>query len=106
MTLSWTTGCFFWQQQEGSPCSYNPLDSTEDASGTSSCNHVGVKNYPNLQEGITATAKTLNGDFRGYAHIRKCLASSTEPAETARAIGDSACTCAASAVQCSWIAVY
>ena len=49
----------YWAQHEGGKASYNSLNTTMKAAGTTDYNSAGVKNYPDAQTGINATAKTL-----------------------------------------------
>lgn len=66
-----------WQRAEGSEARFNPLATTQEWAGSSNFNSVGVKNYASLEDGIAATAKTLNyGADRGlygYKPIRRRL---------------------------------
>lgn len=66
-----------WMQAEGSEARFNPLATTQDWEGATNFNGVGVKNYRSLQDGVAATAKTLNyGADRGlygYKPIRRRL---------------------------------
>lgn len=66
-----------WCQAEGGAARFNPLNTTQVMPGSSNYNWVGVKNYVNLDQGLTATARTLNyGAERGlygYRPIRHRL---------------------------------
>lgn len=66
-----------WLQAEGDAGVYNPLNSTHDWPGATTFNSVGVKNYASFQDGVDATALTLNyGADRGlygYKAIRHRL---------------------------------
>jgi hypothetical protein len=54
-----------WHQAEGGNAKFNPLNTTQGASGASNYNSVGVKNYTSYQQGLQATAQTLqNGHYR------------------------------------------
>ena len=48
-----------WSRFEGGNAKFNPLNTTKKAIGTTDFNSAGVKNYPDMQTGIDATAKTL-----------------------------------------------
>lgn len=53
-----------WAQAEGTSASFNPLATTQGASGASNFNSVGVKNYVSYEQGLEATVKTLtNGRY-------------------------------------------
>ncbi|MFZ4515750.1 MAG: hypothetical protein ACOYN3_05510 [Acidimicrobiia bacterium] len=53
-----------WAQAEGTKASFNPLATTQGASGATNFNSVGVKNYPSYEVGLEATVKTLlNGRY-------------------------------------------
>lgn len=55
-----------WHSAEGGSASYNPLNTTQSASGASNYNSVGVKNFASSQSGLQATAKTIrNGYYPG-----------------------------------------
>lgn len=66
-----------WMQAEGSEAKFNPLATTQDMPGATNFNSVGVKNYKSLEQGVEATAKTLNygadRDLYGYKPIRRRL---------------------------------
>ena len=66
-----------WMQAEGLGGRFNPLNTTEDMPGATNFNSVGVKNYVSFEQGVAATAKTLNyGADRGlygYKPIRRRL---------------------------------
>lgn len=49
----------YWAKHEGGNASFNSLNTTMKAPGTTDYNSAGVKNYPNIETGINATAKTL-----------------------------------------------
>lgn len=49
---------------EGSQAQWNPLDTTQPATGDRLYNSAGVRDYPNKETGISATVITLhNGDY-------------------------------------------
>lgn len=51
-----------WAAQEGGGGANNPLNTTlQTAGSTGSINSVGVQNYANTADGVTATAQTLEG---------------------------------------------
>lgn len=57
-----------WEAREGgnwhNTAKANPLNTTENAPGATSMNGVGVKSYLNWNQGVNATARTLeNGDY-------------------------------------------
>lgn len=66
-----------WMQAEGSTAKFNPLATTQKMPGSTDFNSVGVQNYGSFQQGVEATAKTLNygADRRiyGYKPIRRRL---------------------------------
>lgn len=66
-----------WMQAEGDAGRWNPLNTTHDMPGATDFNSVGVKNYASFEDGVEATAETLNyGAHRGlygYHGIRHCL---------------------------------
>lgn len=72
-----------WRQAEGSGGKYNPFNTTQKMSGAVSINSHGVKSYQSIEDGITATIKTLkNGRYNcivnglindiGAENIAKC----------------------------------
>lgn len=58
-----------WQRAEGGTAAFNPLNTTLSAPGATAYNSVGVRDYPSANEGIRATAQTLQGPYRNYAEI-------------------------------------
>lgn len=66
-----------WCQAEGSAAAWNPLATTQDWPRATNFNSVGVKNYASVEDGLNATAQTLNyGADRGlygYKPIRRRL---------------------------------
>lgn len=62
-----------WTKVENTAAQYNPLATTLAYGDTSDFNSVGVKNYKTYQQGIEASALTLNGDFYGYAGLKQSL---------------------------------
>lgn len=66
-----------WMQAEGDAGRFNPLNTTHDMPGATDFNSVGVKNYASFQDGVEATAETLNYGAKrglyGYHGIRLCL---------------------------------
>lgn len=54
-----------WQRAEGGTAAFNPLNTTQHAPGATSYNSVGVRNFLDPQQGLSATAKTLlNGYYK------------------------------------------
>lgn len=69
----------------GSPYTFNPLNTTQKMTGSSSPGGVaGVQAYPDFKTGIDATVKTLSYGF--YTAIRNALASNAPPEVTIQAI--------------------
>lgn len=66
-----------WMQAEGDAGRFNPLNTTHDMVGATDFNWVGVKNYRSFEDGVKATAATLNygadRDLYGYKAIRRRL---------------------------------
>lgn len=76
-----------WAQAEGSRAAFNPLATTQPASGASSFNSVGVRNYTSYEQGLQATAQTLrNGNYGG---ILSALRSGTSAVSAAQAVAAS-----------------
>lgn len=74
---------YAWRQAEGKAGKYNPFNTTHKMPGSTDFNSVGVKNYLTLEDGFTATIKTLkNGRYNcivdglindiGAENIAKC----------------------------------
>lgn len=65
-----------WIQAENGPAN-NPLATTQEWPGATNWNSVGVKVYRTVEDGLNATAKTLNygadRDLYGYKPIRRRL---------------------------------
>ena len=66
-----------WIQAEGSAAAWNPLATTQDWPGATNFNSVGVKEYLTAEDGLNATARTLNygadRNIYGYKPIRRRL---------------------------------
>jgi hypothetical protein len=79
-----------WMQAEGGDARFNPLNTTEEWQGATDYNSVGVKNYRTLEDGLAATARTLNygadHDRFGYVPIRKRLRNNAYAYWTLRAV--------------------
>lgn len=82
-----------WCQAEGSEARFNPLATTQEMPGATNFNYKGVKNYKTLEQGVEATAKTLNygadRDIYGYKPIRRRLRRNVWAYWTLRAVEDS-----------------
>jgi cell wall-associated NlpC family hydrolase len=69
ITRNALVGLAEWQRREGGTASFNPLNTTQPMPGASSYNSVGVRNYRTAQQGILATAHTLqNGRYNDILH--------------------------------------
>lgn len=83
-----------WMQAEGDAGRYNPLNTTQDESGATVFNAVGVKNYLDWKQGVKATVKTLdfgaNHKEFGYQPIRAHLRNSDHPLLVMEAVERSA----------------
>jgi hypothetical protein len=66
-----------WMQAEGDAGRFNPLNSTHEMPDATDFNWVGVKDYKSFEDGVEATAETLNYGARrnlyGYREIRQGL---------------------------------
>jgi murein DD-endopeptidase MepM/ murein hydrolase activator NlpD len=58
-----------WQTEENTTAAFNPLATSQDMPGATLFNSSKVKNYPDYQTGIEATAITLSYSYAGYAEI-------------------------------------
>jgi murein DD-endopeptidase MepM/ murein hydrolase activator NlpD len=58
-----------WQTEENTAAAFNPLATSQDMPGATRFNSSNVKNYPDYQTGIEATAITLSYGYSGYAEI-------------------------------------
>jgi peptidoglycan hydrolase-like protein with peptidoglycan-binding domain len=74
---------YAWRQAEGKAGKYNPFNTTHSLPGSTNFNKVGVKNYLTIEDGLSATIKTLkNGRYScivdglkndiGASEIAKC----------------------------------
>jgi len=83
-----------WQRAEGLAGKFNPLNTTHDWPNSTIFNSVGVRNYHTFQDGVAATAETLNygadRDLYGYRAIRKRLRGNSYAWLTLRAVEKSA----------------
>jgi hypothetical protein len=78
-----------WDPNGDNLASFNPLDSTQawpepnpDSTDTNPPGQPAIQAYNSWQEGLAATAGTLEQDQKGYAQIRADLASNADPAQT------------------------
>jgi hypothetical protein len=66
-----------WMYAEGAGGDFNPLNSTLPKPGSHAINSVGVQSYVSFQQGVEATAETLNYGARnnqyGYSKIKRRL---------------------------------
>lgn len=58
-----------WQDAEGTSAAYNPIATSQDMPRATIFNSDGVKNYQTYEDGIEATALTLEHAYPGYADI-------------------------------------
>lgn len=93
-----------WIQAEGSNASFNPLATTQDMPGDTKFNSVGVRNYVSFEQGVQATAKTLNygadREIYGYKPIRRRLRRNRWAYWTLRAVEASAWGTGGLALRC------
>lgn len=93
-----------WMQAEGGSADFNPLNTTLEMPGATNYNSVGVKNYVSLDQGVKATARTLNygadRNLYGYKPIRKRLRGLSSAALTLRAVERSVWGTGGLALQC------
>lgn len=55
---------YAWRQAEGKGGTYNPFNTTWNLPGSTTMNSAGVRNYKTIEDGLTATVKTLkNGRY-------------------------------------------
>ncbi|NDJ15213.1 MAG: hypothetical protein EBY17_29185 [Acidobacteriia bacterium] len=78
------TFLYAWRQAEGASATYNPFNTTWNATGSTVYNSHGVRNYLSATSGIDATVKTLLMDR--YSGIVTSLKKSRPPLETAAAL--------------------
>lgn len=72
-------------QSEGGEALNNMLNTTEQWPGAWNYNSVGVKNYPNEEAGVEATAKTFDSKGHGYEQIEKLLKANAPAKQTIEA---------------------
>lgn len=79
-----------WMQAEGDAGRFNPLNTTWEMPGSTTFNFAHVQNYLTFDDGVIATAKTLNAgakaDKFGYHDIRNALHRKAHPRITLEAI--------------------
>lgn len=80
-----------WIRAEGTKAAFNPLATTQVAPGATSFNPTGVKNYPDFETGVRATAQTLlNPTYAsGYGPIISGLRSGASATQLAEAVAAS-----------------
>ena len=62
-----------WTLAENTDAKYNPLATTYKTETATVFNSANVRNYPSRDEGIRASVATLDGDFTGYAALKRAL---------------------------------
>jgi hypothetical protein len=97
-----------WMQAEGGHAKFNPLNTTQDWPKATTYNWVGVKNYASFEDGIKATARTLNygADHSqyGYRPIRARLRNNAFAYWTLRAVESSSWGTGGLALKClPWV---
>lgn len=93
-----------WMQAEGSAARFNPLATTQDWPGATNFNWAGVKHYASLEDGVAATARTLNygadRELYGYRPIRHRLRANAWARNTLKAVEESAWGTGGLALRC------
>lgn len=83
-----------WMQAEGDAGRYNPLNATWEMPGSTTFNFANVQNYVSFDQGVEATALTLNygasHGLYGYKPIRHALNVGSRPSVTLEAVEESA----------------
>lgn len=72
-TVDWVVGWTTAETATDSGATFNLLNTTQRASGSTSFNSVGVQNYPNYAEGVQENATVLGQNFAGYAALKQAL---------------------------------
>lgn len=62
-----------WQNAEQSDATYNPLNTTQQAAGSTPYNSAGVQNFTSASQGIAATVQTLRNGY--YPNLLTALMS-------------------------------
>ncbi|MDQ1520893.1 MAG: hypothetical protein QOI55_1966 [Actinomycetota bacterium] len=73
-----------WQQAEGTKAQFNPLATTQNMPGATRFNSVGVKNYANYDDGITANIEAITNGR--YENVLAALRRGDSAVATAQAI--------------------
>jgi hypothetical protein len=76
-----------WADAEGTKAAFNPLATTQGASGATNFNGVGVKNYASYEDGLAATLRTLTNGR--YGPILDALRRGTSAEAVAQAVAAS-----------------
>lgn len=88
VTSSNTQALVSWEAAEGgnwhNPDRYNPLDTTQSEPGATSTNSAGVKAYTSWDQGLQATATTLQNGM--YGSILAALKSGTSASDVVNAV--------------------
>lgn len=83
-----------WMYAEGAGGRYNPLNTTLPKPGSYAINSAGVQSYVSFQQGVEATAETLNYGARnnvfGYRKIKRRLRFNRPARHVLEAVEDSA----------------
>jgi cell wall-associated NlpC family hydrolase len=76
-----------WKQAEGGSAANNPFNTTQNAPGATTYNSLGVRNYTSPDQGIAATAQTLQNGH--YGNILAALKKGASARDMAQALANS-----------------
>lgn len=79
-----------WESAEGTTARFNPLATTRLMPGSTDFNSTHVKNYATVEDGVKATALTLEEAGHNYEPILKHLRENAPAAKTLEAVAASA----------------
>lgn len=74
-TVDWVVGWSVHETGTGGGATYNLLNTTQRAPGSTQFNGVGVQNFTSFSQGVQTNAIVLGQNFAGYAPLKQALLS-------------------------------
>lgn len=74
-TVDWVVGWTVHETTTGQGATYNILNTTQRAPGSTQFNRVGVQNFVSFGQGTQTNARVLSQNFAGYSALKQALQS-------------------------------
>lgn len=72
-TVDWVVGWSVHETSTGGGATYNLLNTTQKAAGSTQFNQVGVQNFTSFAQGTSINAAVLSQNFTGYSALKQAL---------------------------------